>query len=295
MNNKCIQCGAETKNKKYCSTDCQYQGYKKPIVKRISINCLKCGKLFENTEYRINILGKKYCSRTCKDSHQKEKYKGEGNPTFGREINDEEKSRRSDVAKKMWQIDGHKERVQAGQQKFKDENGYWPGTDESSKNKRKETFLEKYGVDHNWKNKEIRAKCDITTFKLYGKTSLEIAAKKLFETGETSIEKIIREILVKNKIRFKKNFHIYFNDKECKIYDFYLPEYDVLIEADGDYWHGNPEFFQNLNEIQNININNDIFKNRLAEQEGFLLIRFWENQIKNSNFENIFLKKITQK
>jgi len=206
MENKCAQCGTITKNKKYCSVECQHQGAKILISKRIKSNCLKCGGEFEDTEYRINVLGKKYCSRVCKDTHQKEKYLGVGNPTFGREASDEEREIRSEMFKSMWKKDGHKEKVQAGQNKFKEENGYWPGTDEASKAKRKETCLEKYGVDHNWKDKLIREKCEATTFKLYGKTSLEIASSKLFKTAETSIEKTIKEILIKNKIKFKKNF-----------------------------------------------------------------------------------------
>lgn len=335
MENKCIQCGTLTKNKKYCSlqcrnnnqkgtvktkhvkincatcsqelditqrqfekgkkycsTDCQHQGAKRLISKRIKANCLKCNTEFEDTEHRINVLGKKYCSRICKDSHQKEKYMGIGNPAFGREASEEEKKIRSKMVEQLWKEDGHREKVQAGQNKFREENGYWPGTDEISKNNRKKTFLEKYGVDHNWKDKESRAKCDATTLKLYGKTSLEMATKKLFETSETSIEKTIKNIIIKNKTKFKKNFFVYFNEKEYKIYDFYLPEYNMLIEADGDYWHGNPEYFATLNEIQVINKKNDVFKNELAKQEGYFLLRFWENQIKSDSFEKTFIEAI---
>lgn len=292
MENKCIQCGTTTKNKKYCSVECQHQGYKKPISKRIIIQCLYCNKEFQDTEYRINTLNKKYCSRICKDTHQKEKYIGIGNPAFGREISDEERKNRSQVAKKIWEIDGHKEKMKIGRENSLIKNGYWPGTGEDSNLKRKETCLEKYGVDHNWKNKDIREKCEETTIKKYGKTSLEIATEKLFKTAETSIEKIIKNILNKNKIKFKKSFYIYLNEKEYKIYDFYLPEYNMLIEADGDYWHGNPIYFTTLNEIQVINMNNDKIKNELAIQEGYLLLRFWENHIKNINFEIEFLQTI---
>jgi len=71
-----------------------------------------------------------------------------------------------------------------------------------------------------------------------------------------------------------------------------LPSYNILVEADGDYWHGNPDYFTTLNEIQIINKKNDIFKDELAKQEGYLLLRFWENQIKKINFEIEFLEAI---
>ena len=294
MENKCKVCDKKTRNKVYCSVDCQHKGYKKLIVDRIKKNCLFCDKEFRDTEYRINVLGKKYCSRKCKDEHQKYKYVGDGNPSFEREMSLKEKKMRSKMAKKMWENEGHKEKVQIGQKRFKKENGFWPGTDENSKTKRRETCLKKYGVDHNWKDKKVREKCDKTTIKKYGKTGLEMAIEGLFKYGETSIEKIIKNLLRSNKIKYKKNFYIFFNEKEHKIYDFYLPDYNLLLEADGDYWHGNPVFFKSLNEIQQINKKNDKFKNELAKQEGYFLIRFWENEIKEKNFKESLLKSIKE-
>lgn len=289
MEKNCRQCGTITKNKVYCSTTCQHQGAKKIISKRIKALCLKCGNEFEDTEYRIKTLGKKYCSRICKDSHQKELYVGEGNPVSGRVVSEEERKKRSSTQKKIWKRPDHRNKVKAGQQKFKDENGYWPGTDETSKEKRKKSCLEKYGVDHNWKDPQSRKKCEDTCVKKTGLTLIQHAHNAVYSNMETSIEKIIKDILVGQKIKFKKNFHIFINDKEYKIFDFYLPEHNMLIEADGDYWHGNPEYFSVLNEIQTINKQNDKFKESLAKQEGYLLIRFWENQIKNINFKSIFL------
>jgi hypothetical protein len=64
------------------------------------------------------------------------------------------------------------------------------------------------------------------------------------------------------------------------------------IEADGDYWHCNPKFFTTPNNTQQLNINNDFFKNKLAKDKGFLLIRFWESNVKQENFNEIFLELI---
>ena len=66
----------------------------------------------------------------------------------------------------------------------------------------------------------------------------------------------------------------------------------MLIEADGDYWHSNPNKFIELNEVQLINKTNDKFKNKLAEEKGFNLIRFWETDIKKKNFKFKLRKKL---
>ena len=191
----------------------------------------------------------------------------------------------------MWKSSEHRKKVKEGQEKFMENSGYWPGTDDYSKNKRKETYLEKYGVDHNWKNKEVREKCDTTCFEKHGFIGIELAFKELLRKKETSIEIKIKEILINNKIVFKKNFYVSFNGKK-RFYDFYLKDYNLLIEADGDYWHSNPLIFKILNESQQKNKLNDEFKNKIAKNIGYNLIRFWETDINKLEFENVLLSEI---
>lgn len=289
--NRCKICKKETKNKVYCSTKCQHEGYREKKSERIKVNCIFCGNEFEDTEYRINTIGKKYCSRSCKDTHQKELYQGEGNPVYGQEHSEEWKKWQSDRVTELWKSDEYRQKVKEGQEKFRDENGYWCGTDENSKNKRKDTLLRKYGFDHNWKVKEIRKKCELTSIKNTGLTTHERARKELLRKKETNIEKKIKDILISNKINFKKNFCISF-DNNKRMFDFYLKDYNLLIEADGDYWHSNPIKFKTLNETQQKNKLNDDFKNYIAKELGYNLIRFWETDINKNEFENVFLNEI---
>lgn len=83
----CLICSTPTKNRVFCSESCQYEGYRKierDKGRRISRLCVFCGKKFEmHSSDRIIHPNKRYCSRECKDSHQKELYKGESNPAFG--------------------------------------------------------------------------------------------------------------------------------------------------------------------------------------------------------------------
>lgn len=292
--NECKICKKETKNKVYCSTECQYEGYREKKSSRIKANCIFCNNDFEDTEYRINMVGKKYCSRKCKDTHQKELYQGEGNPVYGQEHSEEWKTLQSERVAKMWESEEYRQKVKDGQEKFKKENGHWCGTDEYSKNKRKETWMETYGVDHNWKDEEVRRKCEETCIERYGKKSILIANEALWKTSSTGIENKIYEILNNNGIDFKKQFIVYYDENKYKVYDFHLPKYNLLIEADGIYWHGHPLFFNLLNETQLINVENDKFKNKLAKEKGYSLIRFWGNDIKESGFEKILLKEINK-
>jgi len=59
--------------------------------------------------------------------------------------------------------------------------------------------------------------------------------KKLRKGKDTYIEKIIESLLKTLKIKIKKQFII----KNTSIADFYLPDHNLLIYCDGDYWHSN--------------------------------------------------------
>lgn len=71
-----------------------------------------------------------------------------------------------------------------------------------------------------------------------------------------------------------------------KIYDFYIPSKNMMVEVDGDYWHANPLVYEGkeLNKTQLRNVKNDKFKDVLAKGNGFLLERVWEYDLKN-NYE----------
>ena len=66
-----------------------------------------------------------------------------------------------------------------------------------------------------------------------------------------------------------------------RYYDFYLPEYNILIECDGDYWHADPKKYkkEDLNATQKRNMRVDEQKNKYAIMYGYVLLRFWEKDI----------------
>jgi len=71
-----------------------------------------------------------------------------------------------------------------------------------------------------------------------------------------------------------------------KIFDFFLPDYNMLFEVDGDYWHGNREIYAEHNGMQRKNAKNDSYKNTLAKGYGYKIERVWESDLKK-NYEDV--------
>lgn len=77
-----------------------------------------------------------------------------------------------------------------------------------------------------------------------------------------------------------------------KQFDFGCKSDRILIEVDGDYWHGNPDFFNEdgsnskrpLNEIQKQKMIMDKEKDEWARNHNLTLIRLWETEILNGTF-----------
>ncbi len=101
-------------------------------------------------------------------------------------------------------------------------------------------------------------------------------------------EKLIEQELIKLNI-------LYIHQKEINGYnvDFYLPDYRIIIECDGDYWHANKNIFPNQKYIYDPQYKNgrlsvedvrmrDEYKNKIFINNGYKIIRFWENEIKKN-------------
>lgn len=100
---------------------------------------------------------------------------------------------------------------------------------------------------------------------------------------DTSIEIKIEELLVDLQLNFIKQYRI-----SKWVFDFYLPEFNTIIECQGDYWHANPLLFEDskLNEIQLKNIDRDKRKKLFIEENQINSIFLWECEI-HSNIEEI--------
>jgi len=75
----------------------------------------------------------------------------------------------------------------------------------------------------------------------------------------------------------------YEEEKRCGnfCFDFWLIDYNVFLEVDGDYFHSNPKFYPDGPEsyTQKINLNRDFIKEEYCRSHNKNLIRFWECDI----------------
>jgi very-short-patch-repair endonuclease len=120
-------------------------------------------------------------------------------------------------------------------------------------------------------SKKTRKKMSETTINNIIKTNRNHTSK---------LEKTFANILDLLDIKYQQFFYA----KEIKaFYDFYIPEHNLLIEVDGDFWHCNPDKFPNPEyTTQKRNLQRDKIKTQWALDNGYKLLRFWENDIKNN-------------
>jgi G:T-mismatch repair DNA endonuclease (very short patch repair protein) len=118
---------------------------------------------------------------------------------------------------------------------------------------------------------------------------LSLAANKAKK--DTKIEIIVKDTLDGLDIKYVKNFRC-----DRYIFDFYLTDFNFVIECQGDYWHGNPEYFNEINEIQLKNLERDKRKINYLQENNIKSLYLWENEIYKfkTNLDKIILDKINE-
>ncbi len=113
--------------------------------------------------------------------------------------------------------------------------------------------------------------------------------KEQWETGNigkkkykpSKLEKTFTNILDLLEIKYETSYYV----KDIKaFYDVYIPQHNILIEVDGDFWHTNPLKYPDgpVNKCQFKNAIRDEEKSQWALDNGYTLLRFWENDINNN-------------
>ncbi len=100
----------------------------------------------------------------------------------------------------------------------------------------------------------------------------------------SKLEKTFKNLLDILEINYKQFLYA----KEIKaFYDFYIPEKNLVIEVDGDFWHCNPNSKHSLPkyETQKRNLIRDKEKEQWLKDNGYKLLRFWESDINNNILE----------
>ena len=137
--------------------------------------------------------------------------------------------------------------------------------------------------------KEVREQMSKTRIKLglskgsnnpmFGKTHTPEAIKKIFSHRPMNkLEKLVAGELDKSNILYHFQFFITENGI-CKSYDFKIKDKPLILEIDGDFWHGNPNTKNHHIRISKTIIN-DKLKEEIALKRGIKVIRLWESDIK---------------
>jgi very-short-patch-repair endonuclease len=180
-----------------------------------------------------------------------------------------------------------------------------PSKLEAVKEKSIKTCLKKYGVPHHTMTQEYKDRTSQrASSKFNGKTSKEWAkelqiSRSYFnilvrefgiehalshEKTVSSIELAVRNILLELGVVFETQFKV-----KNRIADFFIPEHDLIIEADGHYWHSDavnddkmyhfkkrqlyvdsgfsPLFFREGEIVNKTNIVRSIISNRIGRSE----------------------------
>lgn len=115
------------------------------------------------------------------------------------------------------------------------------------------------------------------------KKYLESQAMKM-DKKPTSPEILFAQILKELKIEYRTQEIV-----GGKIFDFYIPSKNMLVETDGCYWHAKDVETKDMSKMQKKTVNNDKKKDVIAKGFGYLIERVWEDDLEN-DYENVKLK-----
>ena len=148
--------------------------------------------------------------------------------------------------------------------------------------------VKKNGTFQKPRSKTVKKRKKLTVSEII-KKNIERSKKPHPKYGTSKLETIFEtDILKRLKVQYQKQFYA----KDIKrYYDFYLPDLNVLIEVDGDYYHSYGKIYEEMSPMQKKNHRVDEIKNEWAALHGYALIRVWEHDIRNNPTKVLYLLK----
>jgi len=107
-----------------------------------------------------------------------------------------------------------------------------------------------------------------------------------------NLEKKGYKILESLRLKFKKQVLI----GNKFLVDAFIPKYNLIIQFDGDYWHGNPKKYKLLSDRQKKRKLIDKSQNAYFKKCGFKILRVWESDVNKLKemLENDYIKRKIQ-
>jgi G:T-mismatch repair DNA endonuclease (very short patch repair protein) len=205
-----------------------------------------------------------------------------------------------------------------------------PSQSEAIKEKKKQTFLKNFGYENNFCNKKIQklAQSNIDYEKVYNTTRdslieqygpdvynvsqipgvgkkignslkkriskmTENERRKMTETARSNIKYVssqeirIQAILNQLDIEYTANGFLYAYNWDL------IFKNKIIIEIQGDFWHGNPKFYKESDVLlQGLSVKDvwdkDKKKRKAVESKGYSVYYIWENDINKMTDEEIY-------
>lgn len=248
--------------------------YFEKYIKRPICKCNICNKLTNISIKGSKFIWRRYsCGRNDGVKKWSEKAKterlGKNNPMFGKEPWNSGKNKENceiykEISKKKKGIkfsDEHKVKL-SNAAKIRSVHGHT-------------------GMKHTEDNKE-----------LFRKNTLRMIREGKFKQTKTKPHIVFTKILDDIQVLYEEEV---IRDMWC--FDFYIPNHNLYIEVDGDYFHTNPKIYPYgpKTKTQKINKYRDYQKDLYIIHRNMWLLRFWESDILN-NKEDIKcrLRKLLQ-
>jgi G:T-mismatch repair DNA endonuclease (very short patch repair protein) len=265
----------------------------------IKIECTECNRKNEITYYH-NLDKKKYICKVCGST-------GSRNAFYNKSHTDKTKNSisRHNKGNKYWVGKTHTEVSKDKMSKF------WKGRQAGDKN----PF---YGKKHNDETKRIIVektriwrenlssdeKQNLSKIFSESQKKLQQADPAKYRKNKqkaglashlnhkkykmNNLEKDVQKVL--NEFGIQMKYSVIFCFKQ---FDFGIRDKKILLEVQGDYWHGNPQVYSEYNEIQKRNIENDKLKAQIAEKYGCKLFYIWEKDFRNKDYSVLMeIKKL---
>lgn len=241
---------------KYCSKECSYSGLRKG---HISV-CEYCGKNFWVQPF-YSAHGRKYCSRTCYGASMERRVTCTCQQC-GKEFSVLPKQSQQMFCSWGCLHQHRREALPAEEIKrmYLDGNLAMP------------QIAKQFGVSVS----SIQSRLEAMNIPRRNHSERIVSQTRFGNSLEMEMQRILDEL----GFAYKHSQKI-----EQRFFDFYLPDFNVLIECDGTFWHADPRFFpnrDNLYALQKKNIAADTKKNILAQERGYILLRFWEYDVWNN-------------
>lgn len=231
----------------------------------VEIICDNCGK--KQTRIPSNVSNRNFCSRDCMYEHKK----GRSNEARRRGKNISCDVCGKEVYKSNSELEGHDNHFCSSEchNEFQSEKVELEC----------ETCGESFSVSPSWVESKNRKFCSIECRNNNDKhmKSVSLKGNKTLQNKKdlTSLERKGRSLLDK-WFGFEYKEQVEIGDKF--IVDVLIPKHDLIIEWDGDYWHGH-ENQKPLNERQKSQTKKDKSKNAYLEECGYTVLRFWETDV----------------